>query len=142
MSIADVVDEQPRRPAVVGDEHVRVAVVVDIAKTGAAAHFGLLKHRSGPIGDVFEAAITEVAEQAFVFLVRKLMARARGFERNRAVHGEKVQPSVVVVVEPGGPETGKAQTARTQGGPGTLVVESTAAVVDEQIVALVRERRD
>ena len=37
MAVADLVDEQARRPVVVADEHVHVAVVVDVAKRRAAA---------------------------------------------------------------------------------------------------------
>src|SRR5206468_13065958 len=52
--VTDVIDQEPQRTARVADHDVGVAVVVDIAERGAAAHFRHLKHLAGAAADVFE----------------------------------------------------------------------------------------
>ena len=47
VAAADVVDQQPRRAVVVADQHVDVAVVVDVAERRAAADLRQLEHRAG-----------------------------------------------------------------------------------------------
>ena len=49
-----IIDQQPQRTVVVGDEDVEVAVVVDVADGHAAADVGDLEHRAGAARDVFE----------------------------------------------------------------------------------------
>jgi hypothetical protein len=63
LAAADVVDQQPDRSAVVGDHDVGVAVVVDVAKCGAATDIGSLQNRASVFGDVRELPVAKIAEQ-------------------------------------------------------------------------------
>ena len=51
---SDVVDQQPDRPAVATDEHVGIAIVVQVCERGAAAHRRAFERSARPLGDVLE----------------------------------------------------------------------------------------
>jgi hypothetical protein len=57
-----LVEQQPRRPAVVRDEHVDVAVIVDVAERGAAADLRELQRGASLAGHVAKPAAADVPE--------------------------------------------------------------------------------
>src|SRR5262249_60951548 len=52
--IADLVEQEPDRPAVIGENDVDVAVVVDVAERGAAADLRTREGRTGLAADLFK----------------------------------------------------------------------------------------
>src|SRR5437879_24288 len=114
-SVSDVVDEQPNRSAVVADDDVGVAVVVDVAKRRAAADVGQRERRARLTGDVLEAAVAGVAEQLLALTVRKLAGRA-SLHRDLPVDGQDIKEAVVVEIEPGRAKSGVRKTGRSDPG--------------------------
>ena len=96
--ISYVVDEQTERPGSVGDEHVDVAVVIDVAERRAAAHLGQREYRSGPVGHILEPAVAPVAEHLIALVQREGIVRTERLDvrRHRAVDSDDVQPPVAL----------------------------------------------
>ncbi len=140
-SLAERVHQQLRRTGVVGDEHVFVAVVVDVAKRRAASHLRLQEDRTRLRGDVLEAAVAQVAEQQLALVHRKRVRR-RAFSRlDAAVDREQVEPPVVVEIEPAGAEPGVLEARGSQSGRGASILEERLAIVHVKVAALAVQLR-
>ena len=131
-----MVDQQPRRPGVVAHQHVDVAVVVDVPERGAAPRLRRFERRAGLLRHVREAAVAEVAEQRPALIVGKPPRGAPRPRRDRAVHGQQIQPAVVVEVEPGGAPPGVGEAAGAEPRAGAAVLEPARPVVDVEVVPL------
>src|SRR5256885_4308291 len=128
--IADVVEEQLRRPVVVRDDDVGVAVVVDVSEGRAAADRGAPEHRAGARWHVIEASVREVSKQLLRLVQRKRIVRLRQ-RLNRlhgAVDGEQIEPAVVVVVEPRRAEARERQAGGRKTRPRAGILETAFAV--------------
>src|SRR5262245_61023927 len=100
VSIADVVHEQPDAAAVVADEDILIAVVVDITEGSAAACFRQFEYCTSLAADIFETRVVQIAKQELALIVRKWLADAAFRHDDHAVDGQQIEPSVVVVIEP------------------------------------------
>ncbi len=140
VTIADVVDQQPQRPVVVGDDDVGVAVVVEVAEGRAPTDLRQPECGARRRRHVLEAAVPKVAKQLLALMQWKRIARLR--ERldglHRAVDGQQIEPAVVVVVEPGRAKAGVAQAGRGEPRLRAPVLERARPVVDVEIVTLAR----
>ena len=65
--VSDSIVEQARRARIVGDEHVGVAVVVDVAESGPATDFRNLENLTGLTGYIYEDAVAGVSETTGFF---------------------------------------------------------------------------
>ena len=92
--LADLVEEQARRPVAVDDDDVQIAVVVDVTEGSGAADFGRLEDRAGLGGDLRERAVAEVVEE--LVGLPQGVGIALPDQRVHADHGavddEKVEP--------------------------------------------------
>ena len=64
--VPDIINEKARHPVVVVDEHVDVAVVVDVAERSAPSDIRQREHRSSFIGDRLEPPVSVTANQLHV----------------------------------------------------------------------------
>ena len=111
---ADLVEEQPGRTVVVGDDDVDVAIVVDVPKGGSPGDLHELERRSGFASNLVKTAVAAASEK-LVPLLKRIGPISQGLDvAHRAIDDEQVQPPVVVVVEPPGSESGVADARRTQ----------------------------
>src|SRR5262249_6006940 len=107
-------------PAVVRHNDVGVAVVVDIAEGCTPADLGELKYLSRTPAGLFEAALPQVAEQQLWLVQRqRILGLSQRLDRlHGAVDDERIQPAIVVEIEPRRPEPGIGQAGG--GEPGRL----------------------
>ena len=84
---------------VVRDQHIEIAIVVDIANREPTAD--LFKRQSGPrlAGNLGEFAATLVAKEQITLRVRNIVTKAYGIVHHVAVGNDQVQIAIVVVVE-------------------------------------------
>ena len=139
--VADVVDEKPRRTRAVRDEHVRVAVVVDVAERRAAPRLDEVEYRTRLGRDVLETA-TRIAEQLLALAERKrgvLAAQRLHVLVDVAIHGEQIEPAVVVEIEPSGAKAREGQARSADTAPRALFLEGAGAVVHPERGALADE---
>ena len=141
--LAHLVDQQAHRPGAVGDEHVGVAVVVDVAERGAAAHLRQRERGAGPLRHVLEPRAAAVTEHLVPLLQRERIVRSvhLQIQRDGPVDGDHVQPAVVVDVDPTRPEAGVRQTCGADA-PARALVPEHPPVVDVQGAPLPRQLGD
>ena len=144
VAAADVVDQQPGLAVVVGHQDVHVAVVVDVAERRAAADLRQLKRGAAARGDVLESPVAQIAEQQLSLVQRKgIVDVSQRLDRlHRAVDDERVEPAVVVDVEPGRAEAGVRAARRSEPRSRALLLEEARPVVDVEVVAFSRQVRD
>ena len=140
-SLAHLVDQQARGAGVVGDECIDVAVVVDIAERGAPAHLGQGERGTCASGDFRVATAAEIVEELVQLVQRIGVAGDHQFLDllDGTVHGEDVQPAVVVVVEPGGAEAGVREARSGDAGGDAAILEPALAVVHIQRVGFLAQ---
>ncbi len=63
VSISDLIQKQPRRPVVVSDDDVSIAVVVDITESGAATDFEQLERGTRRIRGVDELSFSVIVKE-------------------------------------------------------------------------------
>ena len=138
--IANSIDQQARRTAVIGDQEICVTVIVDIAGRHAAADFRhcergarLIAYVLKPPADVPEQLVSSIQRVDF------RASRLRLKQCDAAVYDNKIQPAVVVVIQPGRAKPGKWHTRYPETRFGCFVVEPTAAVVNVERVGLTDE---
>ena len=141
VAVSEVIDQKPDRTAVVRDDDVCVAVVIDVAERSTAADFGQREHPARLAGDVLEAAVAEVSKQLLPLIVRKPAVRPP-FQRHFPVDREDVEQAVVVEIKPGGPEPGVRQARGSNPGLRADVLKLPGPVIHEQIVPLACEIRE
>ena len=71
MLVAGIVAQQPYTTGGVGDEHIGMAVVVDVTEGSTEAHVRQRKYRAGSIGHIVEFAIRQVTEQLIALVQRE-----------------------------------------------------------------------
>ena len=97
---AGLVEQQPHGAAVIGDEHVDVAVVVHVPECGSPAHERWLESRSALASDVPEAFAADVVQEQIALVERIRIAAKHLDDRDGAVGNEEIQQAIVVVIEP------------------------------------------
>src|SRR5450432_2896176 len=123
-ALARLVTKQAHGSVVVGYQNVDSPVVIDVAESGRTADFFNLKRRTGKAGGLtewFPAAL--VVKQLLALGITRDSAAIRSRERYGAVSDEKIQPAIVVIVEPLHAETGVAERTLKQANFGSHVVE-------------------
>src|SRR5579859_3973389 len=129
------------RSAIVADDNVDVAVVVDIAKRRATPNLGQLEDGACQAGDILERAATEVSEQLFSLIVRKAAVRAP-LEGDASIYGENIQQTIIVEVEPRGAKARVRKGRRPESRSVPQILERPRPVIDEQGGTLAREVRE
>ena len=131
-----VIAEQIGGLAVVGHEHIEIAVVVDVAGRQSAAHFFEREAVAGAAPDLDETPRACVAEQEIPLRIGGTCAVHRGVVHDVAVDDRDVELHVVVRVQEGDPEAdvsecGEPEAARARG-----VLEQSSAQIPKQTVSL------
>src|SRR5260221_247277 len=108
LALADVVEQQAKRTARVGDDDVDIAVVVDVAERRTATHVGDAERGTGPVRDLLETSAAQIPEQLGPLLQRERLAPCDRVDvlRDSSVDGEQIEPAVVVEIKPGSAEAG------------------------------------
>ena len=139
-----LVQEDAGRSGVVGDDQVRIAVVVQVADRQAAADLDVDRPLPAFGRHGLETAAAETAEELVLHPQR---VRVAGFDLgfdspHRPVHDVEVEHAVAVDVEAGGAEAGHRPARVDQAGLAAAVVEQPVAVVQVERVVLADEVRE
>ena len=136
--MADGVDQQSNRAAVVGHQHVGVAIVVHIAEGCSAAHFGHLQRGAAAIGGILEAAVPQIEkEQLGLAQWKRIVGLPLRLDRlHGAVHDQGVETAVVVDVDPRRTEAGEISPFRP--GIGMMASRLNVPVVPVRLVGVDR----
>ena len=114
--IPNIVDQQPHRAAIVGHHDIGIAIVVHITKCGAAADLRQFEDLPRLRRNLFESTIAKIAKQ-LVCLMQGINIACSYQGRNgphTSVGDKQIEPAIIVVVKPAGPETGKPFTWGSQ----------------------------
>src|SRR5207244_7245098 len=98
--VAVVVDEETRWAVEICNDDVGVAVVVDVTEGRPAAGCEDPEGGAGLVGDICELAVPGIAKQEIALLERKRVVPSSLLAMQRPVHGQDVEPAVVVEVDP------------------------------------------
>ena len=97
---ASLVEQQSHGAAIIGDEHVDVAVVVHVPECGSPAYERWLESRSALVSDVPQAFAADVVQEQIALAERIRIAAKHFDDRDSAVGNEEIEQAIVVVVEP------------------------------------------
>src|SRR4029453_12239541 len=100
----DLVDEESSSPGRVRNEHVRIAVVIDVAEGSAPPDLGELERGARAYGHVLEPAIPQIAIELVPHPDGKgIFCTCLRLDRGHAaVGGVQVEPAIVVEIKPPG----------------------------------------
>src|SRR5260370_16778099 len=102
---AAAIVQQQRRIAVVGDDDIHVAVVVEVGESSAAAHVGGLKSVAGRLRHLDELSFAVVMKQRIDLFVGGFLRRLLDLRIDVAVGNKQIKPAIVVKVEKASAET-------------------------------------
>ena len=110
------------------DEHVHVAIVIEIAESAAARGRRLQNSRPGVVGHVREPAVAQVAVEHLALPVALLVVGLSHFRVHVAVHRQNVRPAVVVEIEEPHTPAHEAGVAAESGLKGGVLEEAVARI--------------
>ena len=134
----DRVHQQANRSVDIADDHVDVAVVVDVAERRSATDVEQLEHGARVPGDVLESSVAQIPEQELSLAVRKQLVAALPDRFDRSVDCQEVQPAVVVEIEPGRSEAGVSAAHRPKPRRRAQILEQSGAEIDVKVVPFSR----
>src|SRR6266705_345367 len=116
VSVADLIEEQPRRPIAVGDQYVRVAIIVEVAEGRPAAYLEQLKAYGGIICDLDKSPPSIVVEELVRLTQRIGIALTHQLRQQlySSVDDQQIEPAIVVIVKERRAKTCKTMPGHSQ----------------------------
>src|SRR5262245_27459255 len=104
-----LVEQQPGGPVIIGNQHIKITIVVDIANGCAAADPRHLKSHTGSRG-CFSERFSAFIVKELIALIERIWLTAQCWQQGYcAVCNEQIEPPVVIIINPSDAEPGREE---------------------------------
>src|SRR5262245_2393257 len=137
--IPDLIEEQPCWSIVVGDEKIRITIIINITERGATTNFQQRKLRSQILDNLNKTSFPRIAKDLIRLAQRKRIFLSHKLRQqlHRSVRDEQIKPAIVIVIKEERAKTREATTRHTEPRFACAIFEKRLAEVHVKCVGLV-----